>query len=248
MKEWFENEEFWIEMYPYLFTEERLEDAEEQVEKIIELAGVKGGNVLDLCCGPGRHSVVLARRGFFVTGVDRSPFLLEKAKVRAKAEGVSVDWVQQDMREFSRPGHFNLVINMFTSFGYFDDRKDDLLVLRNIYESLVPQGVCVIDVIGKERLAGMFMPTTSDKFDDGTLLIQRHEIYDDWSRIRNEWILLRGDRAQTFDFHHSVYSGQELKGLLSQTGFSEIRLFGNLDGDEYGRKARRLIAVARKAA
>ncbi|MBV9276310.1 MAG: class I SAM-dependent methyltransferase, partial [Verrucomicrobia bacterium] len=67
---------------------------------------------------PGRHSVALARQGFQVTGVDRSPFLLGKAQERAEFEKLSIEWVREDMRAFVRANGFDLVINLFTSFGY----------------------------------------------------------------------------------------------------------------------------------
>ena len=93
----------------------------------------------------------------------------------------------------------------------------------------------------------MFAPTTSEELADGSLLIQRHEIFDDWTRIRNEWILIRDGRARSFKFHHTLYSGQELKDRFRQTGFAEVELFGGLDGRAYDHNATRLVVVARKA-
>lgn len=103
MEEWFENERFWVDLYPFLFPEEKFQTAVEEIEKIIALTGFQGKRVLDLCCGPGRHTVVLAKKGYTVTAVDRSPFLLIKAQELAQAEGVSVEWVLEDMRNFVRP-------------------------------------------------------------------------------------------------------------------------------------------------
>ena len=80
MTDWFDDESFWIEMYPFMFPEERFEAAQEQVEKILSLVNFQGTSILDLCCGPGRHSLILAERGFTVTGVDKTAFLLDKAK------------------------------------------------------------------------------------------------------------------------------------------------------------------------
>jgi hypothetical protein len=78
------------------------------------------------------------------------------------------------------------------------------------------------------------------------LLIQMHEIFDDWTRIRNEWILIKGNRAKRFKFHHTLYSGQELSDRLQQAGFSQVKLYGDFDGQPYGPDAPRLVAVARK--
>ncbi len=246
MKEWFENESFWRDTYALMFPEQRYLVAEEQVGNLIDLADFKGHDVLDLCCGPGRHSVILAGLGYRVTGVDRTPFLLDKARARAREVNVEIEWVLEDMRRFKRAEAFDLVINMFTSFGYFDDKQEDLQVLRNMHANLRPNGICVIDVIGKERLARIFTGTTSDENDDGTVLVQRHEIFDEWSRIRNEWILIKDGAVKSYKFHHTIYSGQELKDRLMQAGFGDVVLYGDLLGNEYGYDSQRLIAVARK--
>jgi len=82
---------------------------------------------------------------------------------------------------------------------------------------------------------------------DGALLIQRPKVVNDWCRIQNEWIVLREGHAHTFRFEHAVYSGRELKDRLLASGFSDVQLFGDLQGSPYGRDALRLVAVARKA-
>src|ERR1035441_7575659 len=134
--EWFEDEALWRELYPYVFPAERVAAAAGQVTQILALTGAAGGAVLDLCCGPGRHAVEFARRGFQVTGVDRSRFLLERARERADAAGVAVEWVLDDMREFARPAAFDLACNLFTSFGYFEREEDNLRVLGDVRPSL----------------------------------------------------------------------------------------------------------------
>jgi SAM-dependent methyltransferase len=109
---WFENEEFWRAFYPWMFPERRFQSAPQEVEQLLALSGVTQGAALDLCCGPARHSIPLAQRGFDVTAVDRSPFLLSKARERAAETGAPIDLVQCDCREFVRPGAFDLAINL----------------------------------------------------------------------------------------------------------------------------------------
>ena len=100
--------------------------------------------------------------------------------------------------------------------------------------------------MGKEILAKIFQPTVSTEYPGGEIIIHRHEIFDDWSRIRNEIIIVKDGKAKSINMHHTVYSAQELKDRLTQVGFSEVILFGNFDGDAYDNKASRLIAVAQK--
>ena len=245
-REWFDEDAFWQELYQFMFPEQRFAATPEQVGKILDLAKPTGKVALDLCCGPGRCSIALAQAGFKVTGVDRTKFLLDKARAKARAAKTKIEWIQMDMRDFIRADNFDLVLSMSTSFGYFDNKNEDLQVLRNMLTSLRPGGVFLIEVMGKEHLANIFRPTTFDLLPDGTKLVQRHEIFDDWTRIRNEWILIRKGKAKSFRFHHTVYSGQELKDRMEQVGFACVRLYGNFDGDEYGTNAHRLIAVAHK--
>jgi ubiquinone/menaquinone biosynthesis C-methylase UbiE len=246
MAQWFENELFWKELYPYLFSQKVFRQAEEQVDKVLHLTGFQKGAVLDLCCGPGRFSTLLAKKGFRVTGVDLSAFLLEKAEERAAAAGVEVEWVRSDMRNFVREKSFDLALSLFTSFGYFEEKGDDLKVLGNMFRSLKPGGTCLVDLNGKERVARQLQPIIGEIIEDGSLIVQRPVVYDDWTRLRNEWIIIKDEKASTFQFNLIIYSGQELREMLEQAGFAEIKLFGSFDGEPYGSEAQRLIAKARR--
>jgi 2-polyprenyl-3-methyl-5-hydroxy-6-metoxy-1,4-benzoquinol methylase len=245
-KEWFDDDSFWRELYPFMFSKKRIAEADEQVAKALALIKPPGKSVLDLCCGPGRCSVSLAKRGFSVTGVDRTKYLLDKARAKARAAHVKIEWVQKDMRDFVRPDSFALVISMFTSFGYFDDNREDVIVLENMFTSLKPGGASLIEVLGKERLAKILQSTTSTVLSDGAMLVERHEICDDWTRVSNEWLLIRKGKVKSFKFHHTIYSGLELRDRMQRAGFVNVTLHGNLDGDEYGPNAERLIAIGHK--
>lgn len=245
-KEWFDNDKFWRDLYPFMFPEKRFQETSAEMDGVLSLVKPNGKAVLDLCCGPGRCSIDLAKRGFKVTGVDRTKFLLDKAKTGARKAGATVEWIEMDMRDFVRPERYDLILSMFHSFGYFDDKREDMSVLRNIFASLKPRGVCFIELMGKEILAKIFQPTRSEILPDGTRFIGRSEIFDEWTRVRNEWILVKNGRAKTFTFHHTVYSGRELRDRMEQAGFINVKLFGNLNGDAYGVDAERLIAAGHK--
>ena len=103
MSEWFEDESFWKETYDFLFPETIFKDSEEQIENVLKLIDFDVSSVLDLCCGPGRCSIVLAKKGFSVTGVDLSPYLLDKARGRSRAEDLRIEWIPEDMRTHVRP-------------------------------------------------------------------------------------------------------------------------------------------------
>jgi SAM-dependent methyltransferase len=244
--EWFEDESLWRELYPYVFPMERVAAAPGQVARILALAGVTGGTVLDLCCGPGRHAVEFARRGFTVTGVDRSRFLLERARGSADAAAAAVEWVLDDMREFQRPATFDLACNLFTSFGYFEREEDNLRVLRNVRESLRDGGTFVMDMVGKERMERQGMEARHTQFADGAVLIQQPHVREDWTRLENEWTVVKAGQSRSYRFGHYLYSGPGLQDRLLSCGFTGVRLYGDLQGSPYGPGALRLVAVARK--
>lgn len=245
--DWYADEALWVETYAFMFPDSRFAAAAEEVGQLIRLSGVEGGSLLDVGCGPGRFAVPFAKRGFAVTGIDITPFLLQKARAYADAEKIELELVEEDMRNFRRPASFDLALSMLTSFGYFDDERENLTVLKNIYASLKPGGVFIFDTYGKEIIARVFQATSSEKLPGGGLIVQRREVSGGWSVMENEWLVIKEGQVRTFLLRHWIYSGREISQLLTAAGFSDIQLCGDLDGKIYGPEAARLIAVARKA-
>lgn len=244
--DWFEKPDYWARFYDWMFSPERFEQGVTQAADLAQLLGLESGAILDLACGPGRHSVPLAKAGFRVTAVDREPFLLEKARDYAAREEAEIAFVEEDMRRFERAEAFDAAINMFSSFGYFEDPEDDLTVLRNAYRSLKPGGRLLLDVRGKEVHAMGLQETVSSELENGDLIVQRTLMNEDWTRAVSKWVYIEGATADTFEFELTLYSGAELRNLLCTAGFPEVQLYGSLGGTPYDHTAKRLIAVASK--
>ncbi|NHN43020.1 class I SAM-dependent methyltransferase [Halorubellus sp. JP-L1] len=246
---WHEDERFWEAFRDAMFPAERFADARDELDSVLALPGVDvspGDAVLDLPCGPGRHSVALADSGFDVTGVDATAAYVEEARERAADRGVAeaVEFVEADMREFRRDGAFDLALNLFTSFGYFEDRADDARVARNLHDVLAPGGTLVMDLASKETLASDFRARTWEDFDDGYVL-EEHAVADDWSWMENTWRLVVDGDVREFDVSHRLYSAYELTELLADAGFDGVEAYGTLDGDPFDQDAERLLVVAR---
>ena len=160
MSAWFDDDTLWESLEGFLFSQFRsFEGAVREAEQILALVHPpQRAAVLDLCCGPGRHALEFARRGFQVTGVDRTTRYIEAARAAARREGLTVEFVQEDMRRFHRPAVFDLALNLFSSFGYFTDAEENLQVLRNLHASLTPGGTVLLEMAGKEPLARDFQP------------------------------------------------------------------------------------------
>ena len=249
MTDWFENDAFWEDTGPALFTEERWQAAVLEVERILELVKLPTeATVLDMGCGVGRHTLEFARRGHQVTGVDRTRRYLDEARKKAAEQDLDIEWIQEDMRHFRRDGAFDLAINMLTSFGYFPDATDDGRVAENLFACLKPGGALVIELMGKEVLARQFRPQDWQEQPDGTMLLEQRSIKDGWGALEMRWIIIRGEDIREHRFELRLYSAAELRGLLEAVGFADVTAYGSLEGIAYDDSAQRLVVVARKAA
>lgn len=246
MTAWYENDDFWEAWASRIFDRIRWGNAPAEVDNVIRLLGIsEGAQVLDLGCGPGRHSMELARRGFRVTGVDRTVRYLDEARQRAEREGLNIELVNADMRQFRRPGTYDAVVNLYTTFGYFEDPEDDRRVVDNIHASLKTGGRVVLEMMGKEVLGRIFRERDWCEV-DGVLFLEERKLSPNWGRTENRWIIVDGSGRRDFTFSLRLYSAVELCSLLGRSGFHSIDVFGGLSGIPYDHAANRLVAVAVK--
>ncbi|MHC4695963.1 MAG: class I SAM-dependent methyltransferase [Planctomycetota bacterium] len=247
MTEWHEDDSFWEETAPVLFTGERLQKAATEVEQILGLVELPhGAAILDLACGQGRHALEFARRGYSVTGVDRTSGYIAEGQRKATEHNLDIEWVRADMRHFRRPGSFDAAVSLLTSFGYFEDPEEDRRVAENLFSSLRAGGRLVLDLMGKEVLARIYRQYDWHEEPDGTLLLEERQLMDDWSRLEARWIVIRGERRSEHRFTLRLYSAAELKTLLLDVGFREVNMYGSLAGSPYDHEAERLVAVCRR--
>jgi SAM-dependent methyltransferase len=243
---WYDDDSLWLATRSMMFADRLWEKAPQDVDDLLQLLDLQTpASVLDLCCGPGRHSLELARRGFAVTGVDRTASYLDEGRQHAEKEGLEVEWVQSDMRAFRRPDAFDAALNLFTSFGYFENRVDDRRVVENLFQCLKPGGKVALELMGKENLARVFQPRDWREV-DGDLWLYERELQQDWSWISNRWIHVQGDQCREFRVGHRLYSAFELTSLLEDCGFRSARAYGSLAGIPYDQDAQRLVVVAEK--
>ncbi|MGC5053586.1 MULTISPECIES: class I SAM-dependent methyltransferase [Micromonospora] len=243
--EWFEDEALWTGFTEVMFSAERAAEAEARVAASPLLRLPAGAAVLDLGCGPGTYTIPLARRGATVTGVDLSAALLDRAATAASASGVDVRLVRADMREFVEPDRYDLAISMYTSFGLFADHAQNMRVLRNVLASLKPGGRMLVDMYGKEIAARDGHEPKIIDVDGGTLLV-RGTVLDDWTRFRDDFLLVREGQTRTAVVEHALYSAAELKAMLRAAGFAEVDCFGGFDAEPFDNHARRLIVRGRR--
>ena len=205
-------------------------------------------DLLDLCCGPGRHSVRLAKRGHRVTGVDISAYNLERAAERATEFGVGVTWREADMRETGlAESSQDAVINMFTAFGFFDDAENQR-VLEEVARVLRPGGRFFIDLVNRDSLMRRHQPRMWSDRHNGAVLLQEHAFDSATGCQTTHWTVVKADGERiSQSFTVRMYTLQELELRMAQAGLVVEEAWGGLDGAELTMDSHRIVVRARKA-
>jgi len=250
----FQSERFFREAWP---TISRVDSPHDEAADVAWLVGTASlgpsARVLDAPCGFGRHSVEFARQGYEVTGVDFNETELERARAAARAAGVNLTLVCEDVRDMDFAGAFDLAVNLFTSIGYFSDDEDRLLIDR-FWRALKPGGTFVVDTRNRDQVVRSLPPEERKRVDDWTLRIE-NEFDPATSRWKARWWRLkrasgRGktDGAQELigESEIRLYSAHELRAMLRPERWSDVDLYGGLDGTPFSLDAPRLVLVAKK--
>lgn len=197
--------------------------------------------VLDLPCGQGRHAIELARRGYQVTGVDLSEAMLSVARERAARAGVQARFVRGDMRE-PLVQRFDLVLNLFTSLGYFDEEGDDRKAVEAALAMLRPDGRFVLEVVNGDRVLETFQER--EWFTVGqAAVIERRSLDRDARRMTVERTVDRNGEEEISVHAIRLYGADQVKRLLSAAGFAGVRLYGDWDGSAVTPGSPRVLAV-----
>jgi len=211
--------------------------------------------ILDLCCGQGRHSLELASRGFtHVTGLDYSDLLINLAKERAAAARLesSVTFQQGDASSLPYEGHkFDIVMCLGNSFGYFHSINDDILVLKEIARVLKPGGRLVLDLADGDYLSSNFQARSWEWVDSTMFVCREREMAEDGQRLISREIITLTDKGVIKDqiYSERLFNFDTISKMLSQVGIVDARLFKELAVDskrdqDLGMMEQRLVITA----
>jgi len=238
----------WTDLQRFMFPQNKWLDAIEEAKGVMRLLGLPNqAKVLDLPCGVGRHSIQLAKFGMRVTGVDITREFLMEAQTRASDAKVSAEWTEGDMRSFTRKGHYDAIVNLYTSFGYFRDPKDDETVLENFFSSLRPGGKLLMDLMSREIFQKSMPPSTETLQPDGSVIRSEHRFTENGRWLENKWTYSAANQPTAeAAVGLRLYSKEELCALLTKTGFIDIKTFGDFDGSPYSSESVHLLVLARR--
>jgi ubiquinone/menaquinone biosynthesis C-methylase UbiE len=235
--------ELYLRMFAMILTPER---TDQEVAGIMTMLNLRpGAQLLDLCCGQGRHAVSLGRIGCRVTGLDRSAYLLGQAKRAAKEEGVGVHWVLGDMRRLPWRERFDACINVFTAFGYFENEAENEAVLVQVRQVLRPGGVFFLDVSNRDYYLLRLWPQAWRRHGQAIILEDTH--FDPLtSRFTMTFTWVEGDRRESLTHSVRHYTATELAGMLRRAGLTPMAFYGDFDGSPFELYSKRLIVVAKR--
>jgi len=208
----------------------------------------KKGTILDLCCGTGRHSILLRKRGWNTIGLDLSKNLLAIAKRGMRKEGVEFPLVRADMRHFPfREQVFDAVICMFTSFGYLASENEDMKSLKEIQRTLREGGSFLLDVANRDHIIRVFQEREWSEFEPFYML-ERRSLDLQASRLLSQWTIIRKDTREVRSLQHDLrlYTFQRLKQMLSEAGLRVKEVYGGYDRKEFSLESSRMIISAEK--
>jgi len=244
-KEWFNHP-----LYLALYSHRNREEATACVRMILQETGLEATlssppALLDIACGAGRHALEFARQGWNVTANDLSPFLLEEARKEAAQESLELRFTGKDMRDISETASYRMVVQLFTSFGYFDSIDEDRKVVSAVFRALQPDGWYVLDLINPSYLKQHLVERSSRTI--GGMHVTENRVLEQ-SRITKQ-ITITPETGNALRFAESVrlYSHGEIREMLEDEGFILDRLAGDYSGTPFTEgESQRMILFSKK--
>lgn len=242
MKNWWKS--FFIPVTSeIMFKPKQGKQTQQEVKEVLrQLNQPKKLKILDLCCGEGRHSVLFAKRGHQVSGLDLTNDFLTTAKQNAKKMKLNIDFVRGDMKKTSTyflKNNFDLVVSLYNSFGFFDRKSDDLKTLKEVHQVLKPGGIFIINTINGDGVLHRIQKPISNghEISPDLFLIEKAEFNQKKMIVSSKWTVIDARKGKTkinrLEFKQNVYSHQQLKKMLKQSGFKVIKTWGVLSGGEF---------------
>lgn len=236
------NSEWWRQIFnsTYLKTDGDVVDdlgvTAKEVDAFCEILKLqKDQRLLDVCCGQGPDVLELARRGFAnVEGLDRSHYLIQRARTQAKKEGLNVRFKEGDARKLPyATDTFDVVTILGNSFGYFETIEDDMRVLKEVRRVLKPWGRLLIDVADGEYLRRKFQPRSWEWIDKHYFVCRERSLSLDKQRLISREVVTHVEKGVVADqfYAERLYSRKGIQELLTRAGFSDVIVHGQISGD-----------------
>lgn len=240
MAEWFED---WFgETYLQLYQHRGDDDAADAVALIAEEVLLTGRLVLDLACGSGRHSALVRNRDARTVGIDLSGTLLRRARTQYEPP---LTVVRGDMRNLPfKYSCFDVVLNLFTSFGYFKTDDQHRQVLEGVARIIKRGGCFVLDFLNADMVKDRLVPEEEQQLDGRRITINKR-ISDDGKFVYKQMNFV--DEGRQFEERVRLFSPEELESMLSKAGFTIRKRFGGYRGEPLNPDSSRVFLITERS-
>ena len=244
MAEWFKDW-FASDFYLSVYTHRNDEDAVNFLNNILKHINIlPKSKVLDAACGSGRHSIFMAQHNFEVTAFDLSLPLLKIAKGKGEELGLDINFFNADMRFVNLNEKFKLILNLFTSFGYFDNDTENFAFIRKAYDMLETGGYYIFDYLNENFVRNNLI-SQSEKLVNGINIKEKRKINN--NRVIKEITIAEKEFIYNFEESVQLYSFNEINTHFNEIGFKTINIFGNYNCDDFSSEnSERLIIIFQK--
>lgn len=209
--------------------------------------------ILDICCGQGRHTFEMGRRGYMnVEGIDRSRYLIQKARNRAKQEGLNIRFREGDARKLPFPNdRFDITMILGNSFGYFESPDDDVRVMKNVLKIMKPGARILIDIADGNYLKDNFSPRSWEWIDSKMFVCRERMLSEDSDRLISREVISHSEKGVIVDqfYAERLYTRESLQKVFEKAGFSNIVFHSQINPEskrnqDLGMMAQRFIVTA----
>lgn len=241
-RDWFESA--FDKLYPVVYAHRTVDAARPECVFAADKLGLQpNDHIFDLCCGNGRHLVHLLEHSPHCTGLDYSGHLLRLAK---NLVGRRAQLVRGDMRRLPFEGAFDVVVNFFTSFGYFMDEDDNLAAARGMARALKPGGRFMIDFLNPPHVEESLIPE-SDRSSGNYRIFEKRWIDEKLRRVNKSTVVEENNvRISMTSESVRLYDLADLEGILGRAGMEIAAVYGNYQGDPLTFRQPRMILIGRK--
>ena len=253
--------DWWKEIFNanYLRTDgdvvENVAATQEEVQLFLNILKPENeSSLLDLCCGQGRHALEFIRLGYpNITGIDRSHYLISRARNINKSMGYSAVFKEGDARKLPFPNDsFDYVIIAGNSFGYFESVNDDMRVLNQVRRVLKPGGKVLIDITDGNYMRENFQPRSWEWIDNQYFVCRERELSSDHERLISREVITHVKNGVIADqfYAERLYTHDSLSDLLKKAGFDNIEMHSDhftasTRDQDLGMMAKRMLISAR---
>lgn len=239
-------------VYDYLMADIDYQQWADYIETLINDNNSPGRKILDLGCGTGKITLLLAQKGFSLLGVDKSIEMLSQAEQRFRAYNLNIPLFRQDIRNFSLPEKVDVVISTFDTLNYCVNNYELEQVLKNIYKVLKKDGLLIFDLNTdyylQEELGNNIFTYNTEELS----YIWENE-YDDKEKLTYMNITFFSLDTKTGQYNRFVehhiqrdYQIEEVKKILQGIGFQIINVYGKLKTCPPSKKDKKIFYIAKK--